>query len=160
MSEFEFDLHPEDVSVHAAEGSGSDEVSEDYAWTEEDVAAFFEAPLADPVGKVEQGATLSTIATGESHPTESGYAEGTYPQAQALGHQFDKPEKPFSQVASGKSEEQKQPKSVEVDAPGAPADVVGKVEGDDSEAAKARDAAEGDVQNVKLGNAAKNPETA
>jgi hypothetical protein len=48
----------------------------------------------------------TTVETGVSYPNESGYAPGTYPQAQAEGTQFDKPGK-IAQISSGPTEELK-----------------------------------------------------
>lgn len=64
-------------------------------WTDEDVEAFFSAPLADPSSKVTTVEPLDTI---------SGYAPETFPEAQAQGLQFDKPGK-VSLIASGATEE-------------------------------------------------------
>lgn len=77
-----------------------------------------EAPVQDDPS--ETATKLSTVATGESWPTASGYAPGTYPEAQAQGLQFDKPDKPASVIATGKQEEAKlskvsEPGSVEKD---------------------------------------------
>jgi hypothetical protein len=44
------------------------------------------------------------VATGESYPTLSGYAPGSYPEAQANGQQFDNPDA-VSAVRTGKQEE-------------------------------------------------------
>ncbi len=112
----------------------------DKSATKEEVAEFFAAE------------TVETVVPAD---TFSGYAEGSYPEAQKRGEQFDKPG-PQSPVSTGPQEESKLSKAVEVAF--GPDDRVGSdVEAQES-LAREQDAS--NVQNVKLGNSAKNPETA
>ncbi len=113
------------------------------------VEAFENAEPADEV-------VPELVGTIGGYDTLSGYAPDSYPEAQARGEQFDKPGEP-SPIETGKQAEAREHSQVvEVDA--GPDDSVGKdVEEQD---AAAREADASDVQNVKLGNADKNPETA
>ncbi len=120
------------------------------------VEAFFDADEADEVDLEEEVTDgLVKLNTVLPLPTLSGYPSESYPEAQARGDQFDKGTTAI--VATGKSEEAREHSEVVVVDAG-PDDAVGKNQAQQEKLARKRDRTE--VQNVKLGNAEKNPETA
>jgi len=97
-------------------------VEDDDLSDEEKVAAFFAAEEADDEDlEDDEFEKLSTVLP---LPTLSGYPEGSYPEAQAAGVQFDKGDGKVNPIATGKQEEAalvkdtSTPGSVEKDAVG------------------------------------------